>query len=159
VPRIEVPPTSQGASLTPRPKYYFPPSAVRLDLLKPSAARRTLCEWKGQALYHDVFTARARIWSYPAPTPAFAPIKDYLCFYASSNTKGEGWSCFGACEALQTLQPSADVHASRRRPGRAAGGRLLRQLDHARDYRRRQGLQGRRGHVGLVRQGAGTWGW
>ncbi|PWN89342.1 DUF427-domain-containing protein [Acaromyces ingoldii] len=75
------------------PTYYFPPSDVNQALLAPSAARRTWCEWKGQALYHDLKPTqastplvKAKIWSYPSPTPGFAKIKDYMCFYASSGT-------------------------------------------------------------------------
>jgi len=29
------------------PTYYFPPEDVKMSLLKNSAARRTMCEWKG----------------------------------------------------------------------------------------------------------------
>ncbi|KAN0061603.1 mRNA-decapping enzyme subunit 2 [Thecaphora frezii] len=75
------------------PTYYFPPSSVRTDLIQRSKARRTMCEWKGLAAYHDLQFSQeqgpivtARIWSYPEPTPDFAPIRDYLCFYASSKT-------------------------------------------------------------------------
>jgi mRNA-decapping enzyme subunit 2 len=55
------------------------------------------------ATYHDLappsanqVTAKGRIWSYPSPTPTFKPIKDYLCFYAASNTdaaKVGRWIC------------------------------------------------------------------
>lgn len=85
------------------PTYYFPPSSVKMDLIKPSKARRTMCEWKGMAAYHDLQFSKdqgpvvsGRIWSYPQPTPAFASIKDYLCFYASSQTDAERlghWKC------------------------------------------------------------------
>ncbi|SPO22744.1 related to decapping enzyme [Ustilago trichophora] len=85
------------------PTYYFPPSSVKMDLIKPSKARRTMCEWKGMAAYHDLQFSKdqgpvvfGRIWSYPQPTPGFASIKDYLCFYASSQTDPERlghWKC------------------------------------------------------------------
>ncbi|SPO24917.1 related to decapping enzyme [Ustilago trichophora] len=85
------------------PTYYFPPSSVKMDLVKPSKARRTMCEWKGMAAYHDLQFSKdqgpivsGRIWSYPQPTPGFASIKDYLCFYASSQTDPERlgyWKC------------------------------------------------------------------
>ena len=85
------------------PTYYFPPSSVKMDLIKPSKARRTMCEWKGMAAYHDLQFSKdqgpvvtGRIWSYPQPTPEFASIKDYLCFYASSQTDPERlgyWKC------------------------------------------------------------------
>ncbi|KAJ1032486.1 hypothetical protein NDA16_000510 [Ustilago loliicola] len=85
------------------PTYYFPPRSVKMDLIKPSKARRTMCEWKGMAAYHDLQFSKdqgpvviGRIWSYPQPTPGFASIKDYLCFYASSQTDPERlghWKC------------------------------------------------------------------
>ena len=74
-----------------------------MDFIKPSKARRTMCEWKGMAAYHDLQFSKdqgpivtGRIWSYPQPTPDFAAIKDYLCFYASSQTDPERlghWKC------------------------------------------------------------------
>jgi mRNA-decapping enzyme subunit 2 len=84
------------------PTYYIPPDDVKMDLLRPSAARRTMCEWKGLAAYHDFVPpgasveAKARIWSYPEPTPSFKPIAGFLSFYARSHTdpaKGE-WTCY-----------------------------------------------------------------
>lgn len=66
------------------PAYYFPPDAVRVDLLVPST-RSTFCEWKGLATYFDVVvddvTAPAAAWTYLDPTPAFVPIKGHLAFY------------------------------------------------------------------------------
>jgi uncharacterized protein (DUF427 family) len=66
------------------PTYYFPPEDVAMALLR-STAQRSLCEWKGQARYYDIEVAGERIpgaaWSYPAPTPAFASIRDHLAFY------------------------------------------------------------------------------
>lgn len=100
------------------PTYYFPPSSVKMDLIKPSKARRTMCEWKGMAAYHDLQFSKdqgpvvsGRIWSYPQPTPAFTSIKDYLCFYASSQTDPERlghWKC------VRILQRSEDVTAATR---------------------------------------------
>lgn len=62
-----------------------------------------MCEWKGMAAYHDLQfnkdqgpVVTGRIWSYPQPTPGFSSIKDYLCFYASSQTDPERlgqWKC------------------------------------------------------------------
>ncbi|EST10105.1 NUDIX hydrolase domain protein [Kalmanozyma brasiliensis GHG001] len=85
------------------PTYYFPPSSVKMDLIKPSKTRRTMCEWKGMAAYYDLQFSKdqgpvvaGRIWSYPQPTPGFASIKDYLCFYASSQSDPERlgqWKC------------------------------------------------------------------
>jgi uncharacterized protein (DUF427 family) len=68
------------------PTYYIPWADVRGELLKPSA-RRTFCEFKGNAAYWDLEigsrSVRDVAWSYANPTPAYAPIKDHLAFYAS----------------------------------------------------------------------------
>lgn len=66
------------------PTYYIPQSDIAMKLLDPNA-RRTICEWKGQANYWDLVIDGERLeavaWSYPQPTPAFAPIRDHLAFY------------------------------------------------------------------------------
>ncbi len=68
------------------PTYYVPPGDVDAGLLRP-AAGRSLCEWKGAARYFDVVVEgevlAGAAWSYPAPTPAFAILKDHLAFYAA----------------------------------------------------------------------------
>jgi len=68
------------------PTYYLPPADVAVDLLRPNG-RRTMCEFKGKAAYSDLVlpdrTVEAACWCYPDPTPAFADIQDYLCFYPS----------------------------------------------------------------------------
>lgn len=67
------------------PTYYLPRVDILMDALRPSA-RRSLCEWKGQATYFDLLldgeTIRDIAWSYPRPTPAFASISGHLAFYA-----------------------------------------------------------------------------
>lgn len=67
------------------PVYYIPPADVRTDLLH-QAPGRSFCEWKGVARYWTVRvgdrTAERAAWSYPDPTPAFAPLRDHLAFYA-----------------------------------------------------------------------------
>ena len=66
------------------PTYYFPPVDVRADLLRPSA-HTSLCEWKGRAVYFDVVVGQAvasnAAWAYPAPSEAFAMIKNCIAFY------------------------------------------------------------------------------
>lgn len=66
------------------PTYYFPAEDVRMEHLIPSP-RRTICEWKGQAVYYDVSvdgrTAAAAAWSYPDPTEPFAAITGHIAFY------------------------------------------------------------------------------
>ncbi|UZJ54361.1 hypothetical protein CBS101457_003681 [Exobasidium rhododendri] len=124
------------------PTYYFPPSDVKQEFLKPSAARRTMCEWKGMALYHDLSpspgqpsTAKAKVWSYPTPTPGFRDIKDYLCFYASSGTDPKtvgSWICMVDDDQVQAQE--GDFYGSWITPEITGGQR---------------GFKG----------GAGTWGW
>ena len=87
-----------------------------MDLIKPSKARRTMCEWKGMAAYHDLQFSKdqgpivtGRIWSYPQPTPGFASIKDYLCFYASSQTDPERLGHWKCVRSKKTPYPSALV--------------------------------------------------
>ena len=67
------------------PTYYLPRVDLLMTALRPSA-RRSLCEWKGQATYFDLVmngeTIRDVAWSYPRPTPAFASIAGHLAFYA-----------------------------------------------------------------------------
>ncbi|MCR9144620.1 MAG: DUF427 domain-containing protein [bacterium] len=76
------------------PTYYIPRADVKMERLRP-ADGSSFCEWKGAASYFDVRgpeadakqadpekIARRAAWCYSNPSPAFAPIKDYLCFYA-----------------------------------------------------------------------------
>ena len=47
---------------------------------------RTVCEWKGGAVYHTLTVGPRRIpnvgWSYPDPLPGFEAIRDHVAFYA-----------------------------------------------------------------------------
>lgn len=65
------------------PSYYFPRENVRAELRL--TAQRSLCEWKGEAIYFDVIVAgevlRSVGWSYPRPTAPFAALKDHIAFY------------------------------------------------------------------------------
>lgn len=67
------------------PAVYLPPEAVRMDLLRPSVARATVCEFKGVARYLDAVLdgrrVRAAAWSYPDPTAAYAALRDHVAFY------------------------------------------------------------------------------
>lgn len=69
------------------PTIYVPFADVRRDLLTPSRARATVCEFKGQARYFDAVVGDRRVaavgWTYPDPTPAFASLRDCICFYPS----------------------------------------------------------------------------
>jgi uncharacterized protein (DUF427 family) len=68
------------------PSYYLPPEDVAMTWLRPSP-RRSLCEWKGQAVYFDLVLGDIVLpeiaWSYPRPTAAFRTLAGYLAFYAA----------------------------------------------------------------------------
>ena len=63
---------------------YFPPSAVRSDLLQPSDTT-TVCGWKGQAHYCDVVVDgevnRDAAWYYPEPEDAAGQIRGHIAFW------------------------------------------------------------------------------
>lgn len=63
---------------------YFPPDAVRRELLRPSD-RTSVCPWKGTARYYDVVVDgevnRDAAWYYPEPTEAARNIKDHVAFW------------------------------------------------------------------------------
>ncbi|HYN01564.1 MAG TPA: DUF427 domain-containing protein [Vicinamibacteria bacterium] len=67
------------------PVYCVPRDDVRTEHLR-SAPGTSLCEWKGTAEYFDVVvgprSAPRAAWSYPDPTPPFAPIRGHISFYA-----------------------------------------------------------------------------
>ncbi len=69
------------------PTWYLPPADIDMALLRASPQRGSVCEWKGRAAYWDVVVAGAVLpavgWSYPAPTPAFAALRDHIAFYAA----------------------------------------------------------------------------
>ena len=71
------------------PNYYFPPDDIVAGALEP-ATGSSFCEWKGRAHY---FTVRGgppgqlrveheAAWGYHEPSDAFAPIRDFVAFYA-----------------------------------------------------------------------------
>lgn len=68
------------------PTYYLPLTAFSPGSLRPAEGRSTHCEWKGQASYFDVIAggrvAERAAWTYPAPSPAYAAIKDHIALYA-----------------------------------------------------------------------------
>jgi uncharacterized protein (DUF427 family) len=65
------------------PAYYIPKDDVLMQHMEPSA-RRTFCEWKGEASYWSVRVgsrfAKDAAWSYPEPDEGFESIRDYLAF-------------------------------------------------------------------------------
>ncbi len=66
------------------PVYYISPEDVRREYLRPSR-RRTYCEFKGQASYHDLKVGEREVrdaaWYYPDPSPGYEAIRDHLAFY------------------------------------------------------------------------------
>ncbi|KJH72457.1 DUF427 domain-containing protein [Aliterella atlantica] len=67
------------------PVYYIPPSDIKMERLVVMP-HSSWCEWKGRAAYYTVLVGERQeqnaAWYYPAPTAAFAAIKDYVAFYA-----------------------------------------------------------------------------
>lgn len=64
--------------------HYFPPDAVRSDLLEPSSTHST-CPWKGEASYSSIVADGARnedaVWTYPEPKEAAESIRDHVAFW------------------------------------------------------------------------------
>jgi uncharacterized protein (DUF427 family) len=67
------------------PTYYIPQVDIRMELLRQNA-RRSFCEFKGDARYWDLCagsrTSIAAAWSYPSPSQPYAVLRDHLSFYA-----------------------------------------------------------------------------
>lgn len=67
------------------PVYYIPPEDIKMEYLFKTN-QSSFCEWKGRTIYYTVVVGDKQAanvaWAYPRPTPRFAPIKDYLAFYA-----------------------------------------------------------------------------
>lgn len=66
------------------PTWYVPLEDVEPGVLARGQGT-SFCEFKGQAVYWDLRVGDRRAarvaWSYPAPVPAFAILKDHLAFY------------------------------------------------------------------------------
>lgn len=64
--------------------WYIPRKDVLMELLAPTD-HATYCPYKGDCRYFSIPIGGARsvnaVWSYEAPYPAVAPIKDHLAFY------------------------------------------------------------------------------
>ena len=63
---------------------YFPPSAIKKELFKPSATHTT-CPWKGQARYYSLLVDGQEnpdaAWYYPDPKPAARNVKHHIAFW------------------------------------------------------------------------------
>jgi len=68
------------------PTYYLPRAAFAEGVLRP-ADGSSWCEWKGQASYCDLVTdkrvAPKAAWTYPTPSPGFAPLAGALAVMAA----------------------------------------------------------------------------
>lgn len=67
------------------PSYYIPPGDITPGFLR-RAEGSSFCEWKGAAVYWDIYIGDIIIpqvgWSYPSPTADFAILRDHVAFYA-----------------------------------------------------------------------------
>jgi uncharacterized protein (DUF427 family) len=67
------------------PTIYIPLADVRRELLVPSRARSTWCEFKGAATYFDAVVGRTRVeaigWTFASPSPGYAALRDHVAFY------------------------------------------------------------------------------
>jgi uncharacterized protein (DUF427 family) len=66
------------------PTYYLPIADVREGVLRP-VARRTWCEYKGEAAYFDLVAGDrvvpAGAWTYPTPTRGYEVLLDHVALY------------------------------------------------------------------------------
>ncbi len=66
------------------PAYYLPRTAFEAGALRPAAGSSN-CEWKGQAVYHDLVAgdrvAPRAAWSYPSPDHGAEMIRDHVAVY------------------------------------------------------------------------------
>ena len=64
--------------------HYFPPDAIKNEHYQPSDTH-TICPWKGEASYYNVFVDgqvnKDAAWYYPEPKAAAAEIKDHVAFW------------------------------------------------------------------------------
>ena len=63
------------------PVFYLPAADVRVERLRPSARRPTVCEFKGAARYYDAGDRSAVAWSYASPKPGYEAIAGCYAFY------------------------------------------------------------------------------
>ena len=72
--------------------HYFPPDAVRDELLTDSSLHTT-CPWKGVANYYDLEidgeVIRNAAWYYPNTKPAAKQVEGYVAFYRNKGVEIE----------------------------------------------------------------------
>ena len=68
------------------PTWYLPREDVRMDLLRPSRGRGSVCEWKGAATYFDLVVgdqvSPRAAWTYERPMPGYEELAGRIAFYA-----------------------------------------------------------------------------
>lgn len=66
------------------PAFYLPPEDVNMEYLTPGRGR-SICEWKGNAVYWDLTVGSDTVpnaaWSYPEPLSAYATLAGWFSFY------------------------------------------------------------------------------
>jgi uncharacterized protein (DUF427 family) len=66
------------------PVYYLPPGDVAAAVLT-AGSRRSVCEFKGVAVYWSAQAGDRRVgdaaWSYPDPAAGYEALADYVAFY------------------------------------------------------------------------------
>lgn len=81
------------------PAYYIPQKDIQMQYLK-ATTRKTFCEFKGAAAYWTIEVngqkAQNAAWSYPNVGGSYAPVRDYVCFYA-----GQMEACYVDDEQVQ----------------------------------------------------------
>jgi uncharacterized protein (DUF427 family) len=71
--------------------FYFPRADVQLARLAPLPERSSVCPWKGTASYWRLAEGDDPVaWSYQAPHPEVAQIRDYIAFYQDKVTVALG---------------------------------------------------------------------
>jgi uncharacterized protein (DUF427 family) len=106
------------------PVYYFPRGDVRMDLLTRTD-HSTHCPHKADASYWTIAaggrTEENAVWSYEAPLPHMAAIKDYLAFYWN---KMDRWLEEDEEVFVHAMDPRKriDIRASSRRVEVVVGG-------------------------------------
>ncbi|MGI8714115.1 MAG: DUF427 domain-containing protein [Solirubrobacteraceae bacterium] len=67
------------------PTIYVPPDDLRRQWLTDSSGPGSWCEFKGEARYLDAVVGDLRVrqmgWFYPAPSPTYAQLRGFVCFY------------------------------------------------------------------------------
>lgn len=68
------------------PTWYLPREDVRMDVLRPSRGRGSVCEWKGAATYFDLVVGEhvslRAAWTYERPLPGYEALAGRIAFYA-----------------------------------------------------------------------------